>query len=59
MNGWLQKFCAQHGYLYIDDYSAMIDQNGKLRRELSDDGIDPNDASYTVMTDVLSRTFHE
>lgn len=58
-NGWLHSFCAQHGYLFIDDYSAMVDENGKLRRDLSDDGIHPNDAGYKIMADVFFATFHE
>jgi lysophospholipase L1-like esterase len=58
-NGWLQSFCAQHGYQYINLFSAMVDANGKLRRDLSDDGIHPNVAGYKVMTDVLSANFEE
>ncbi len=33
-NRWLQEFCAQHGYQYIDYYGAMVDENGMLRKEL-------------------------
>ena len=58
-NHWLRAFCTQHGYQYIDDYSAMVDQQGMLRRDLSEDGIHPNSAGYRVMAQVFSTQFHE
>ncbi len=57
-NEWLQAFCAIHGYLYIDYYTAMLDEHGMLRRDLSEDGLHPNDAGYRIMTEVFSQAFH-
>jgi lysophospholipase L1-like esterase len=58
-NQWLRIFCAEHHYQYIDAYSAMIDQRGMLRKELSEDGVHPNDAGYQVVTDVFSSQFRD
>jgi lysophospholipase L1-like esterase len=58
-NVWLKAFCAQHGYRYIDDYSAMVDDHGMLQKALSNDGIHPNAAGYALMAKVLSENFRE
>jgi lysophospholipase L1-like esterase len=52
-NKWLREYCAIRHYRYIDVYSAMVDQRGMLRKELSDDGIHPNAAGYKVMASVF------
>jgi len=49
VNGWLKDYCAQHGLVYLDYASALADDKGMLKRELSDDGLHPNDAGYKVM----------
>jgi lysophospholipase L1-like esterase len=49
LNGWLRDYCASNGHWYLNYYNAMLDENGMLRRELSNDGLHPNDAGYKVM----------
>lgn len=49
MNEWIQAFCRERGYTYLDYYSAMVDSSGMLRAELADDGLHPNAAGYRVM----------
>jgi len=49
INGWLKEYAAQSGSVYLDYYSAMADGRN-LKRELTDDGLLPNDAGYAVMT---------
>ena len=34
---------------YLDYYSAMIDNKGFLREELSEDGLHPNAKGYAIM----------
>lgn len=46
----LKKFCTAHHYQYIDLYLSMVDQQGMMRSELSEDGVHPNRAGYQVMT---------
>ncbi|MBM3774514.1 MAG: capsular biosynthesis protein [Acidobacteria bacterium] len=52
LNRWIQSFCAQRGYLYVDYFKAMVDASGHLRAELADDGLHPNSAGYRVMAPI-------
>ncbi len=47
-NNWLKDYAAQSGSVYLDYYSAMA-EGRNLKKELSDDGLFPNDAGYAVM----------
>ena len=49
LNRWLKAYCAAHGCIYLDYFSAMVDKNGLLRKELADDGLHPNPAGYKLM----------
>ena len=52
LNNWLRQFCAQHGYVYVDYFSAMADSAGYLQADLADDGLHPNGKGYRVMAPV-------
>jgi lysophospholipase L1-like esterase len=49
LNKWLQEFTQTRGYVYLDYFSAMVDEKGFLKDELSDDGLHPNARGYAVM----------
>ena len=49
LNRWLKDYCAANGYVYLDYFSAMVDDKGLLKRDLADDGLHPNAAGYKVM----------
>jgi lysophospholipase L1-like esterase len=50
LNGWLKGYVAAHAdCLYLDYFSAMVDDKGLLKRELAEDGLHPNAAGYKVM----------
>ncbi len=48
INGWLKQYAAQSGSVYLDYYSAMA-EGRNLKKELTGDGLLPNDAGYAVM----------
>lgn len=50
LNDWMSQYAATHGIVYLDYYSHMVDTNGALREDLTDDGLHPNAAGYAVMT---------
>ncbi|HZS04462.1 MAG TPA: SGNH/GDSL hydrolase family protein [Blastocatellia bacterium] len=48
LNNWLKEYAAQSGSVWLDYYSAMA-EGRNLKKELTDDGLLPNDAGYAVM----------
>jgi len=52
LNRWLQNHCQSEGLVYIDYYSAMVDQSGQMQSDLSDDGLHPNAKGYRVMSPI-------
>ena len=52
LNDWLRQFCAQHGYVYVDYFSSMVDSAGYLQADLADDGLHPNGKGYRVMAPI-------
>ncbi len=49
LNRWLKTYCAANHYIYLDYFSAMVNEQGLLKRELADDGLHPNVAGYKLM----------
>ncbi len=50
LNRWLKGYVAAHSdCLYLDYFSAMVDDKGLLKRELAEDGLHPNAAGYKIM----------
>jgi lysophospholipase L1-like esterase len=49
LNDWMRKYAADTHAIYLDYYSAMVDDKGFLKDELSDDGLHPNRKGYDVM----------
>ena len=49
LNAWLKDYCARNGIVYLDYFSAMVDDKGMLKKGLADDGLHPNAAGYKIM----------
>jgi lysophospholipase L1-like esterase len=49
LDEWIKNYCARNAFVYLDYYSAMLDENNMLKKELTYDGLHPNDAGYAVM----------
>jgi lysophospholipase L1-like esterase len=49
INGWMKKYAAAERHVYLDYFSAMTDDKGLLREELSADDLHPNAKGYAVM----------
>ncbi len=52
VNRWLQDYCRQDGFVYLDYFAALADSGGGMPAELSDDGLHPNGKGYRVMAPV-------
>lgn len=49
LNTWIKDYCAKNSIVYLDYFSALVDDKGLLKKELADDGLHPNDAGYKIM----------
>jgi lysophospholipase L1-like esterase len=49
LNQWIRDYCARNGDLYLDYYSAMVNDKQMLKPELTGDGLHPNAAGFAVM----------
>ena len=46
---WMKTYAEKNGFVYLDYYTPMLDDKGMLKKELTFDGLHPNDAGYEVM----------
>ena len=49
LNDWMRSYASKNKLTYLDYYSAMMDEKGFLKDELSEDGLHPNAKGYAVM----------
>ena len=49
LNTWLKDYCGKNGIIYLDYFSAMVDDKGLLKKDLADDGLHPNAAGFKLM----------
>ena len=49
LNAWIQKYAADHGDVYLDYFSAMVDEKGVMKEPLTRDDLHPTAAGYAIM----------
>ena len=63
VNELIKKYCAGSGAVYLDYYTAMIQdsklKDNNLKREMTADGVVPNDAGYGVMAQLAEKAVAE
>ena len=59
LNGWIKDYAARNGFVYLDYYSAMVDESGLLKTALTNDCLHPNDAGYAVMAPLAEKAISE
>jgi lysophospholipase L1-like esterase len=55
LNAWIKAYAARNNLVYLDYYSAMLDDKQMLRQELTDDGLHPNAAGYAIMEPLAEK----
>jgi lysophospholipase L1-like esterase len=59
LNNWLKEYAAKSGAVYLDYFTAMADENGMLKKELTYDGLHPNEAGYQVMQPLAQKAVEQ
>src|SRR5262245_33754567 len=55
LNEWIKNYVSANKLTYLDYYSAMMDEKGFLKDELSEDGLHPNSKGYEVMAPLAEQ----
>ena len=59
INNWLREYTRAHHYVYVDYYNALLDTNGVLGADLSDDGLHPNAKGYRIMAPIAVKALDQ
>lgn len=49
LNKWIKSYCDEKGLVYLDYFSATVDDKGFLKAEIANDGLHPNAEGYKIM----------
>lgn len=55
LNEWIKKYAAANHLVYLDYFSAMVDDQGFLKAELTYDGLHPNAEGYVLMAPLAEK----
>ena len=55
LNEWIKSYTVKNNLVYLDYYSAMLDDKQMLRKELTGDGLHPNAAGYEIMAPLAEK----
>src|SRR5258707_732891 len=58
LNGWIRDYAARSGSIYLDYYSSLADGRN-FKKELTSDGLLPNDAGYAIMAPLAEKAIAE
>ena len=58
LNGLIKEYCAQSGAIYLDYYAALA-SGRDFKKELTKDGVVPNEAGYNIMATLASKAIAE
>jgi lysophospholipase L1-like esterase len=59
LNKWIKEYAAKRGAIYLDYFSAMVDDKGNLKQEITYDGLHPNDAGYDLILPLAQKAVAE
>jgi lysophospholipase L1-like esterase len=59
LNKWLKDYCAKNRLVYLDYFSALVDERGMLKRALADDGLHPTDVGYKIMASLAEKAIQK
>lgn len=55
LNEWVKNYAAANRLVYLDYFSAMVDEKGFLKDEFTNDGLHPNERGYAVMAPLVEQ----
>ena len=55
LNKMIKRYARKNGVIYVDYFSAMVDDKNGMKEELTNDGVHPTAAGYDVMQPIIEK----
>jgi lysophospholipase L1-like esterase len=55
LNRWIREYAAKSHFVYLDYFSATVDDKGFFKAEITQDGLHPNAAGYEIMAPLAEK----
>lgn len=59
INQWLESFCKNRGFTYLNYVPALSDASGMLKAEIAEDGLHPNAMGYRLMAPLVAEAIQK
>ena len=59
VNHWMKEYAREQGFVYLDYFSAMVDEHQGLPKIYSEDGVHPNQKGYEVMEPMVLKAIEK
>ncbi|HSW49169.1 MAG TPA: SGNH/GDSL hydrolase family protein [Bryobacteraceae bacterium] len=59
LNAWMKEYAVRVNAVYVDYFSAFVDEKGWLREGLANDGLHPNSEGYKIMAPLVSAAIQK
>jgi len=59
LNAWMKAYAARVNAVYVDYFSAVVDEKGWLKESLANDGLHPNADGYKIMAPLVSAAIQK
>jgi lysophospholipase L1-like esterase len=55
----MRDYASKANAIYVDYFSALVDEKGFLKENCSEDGIHPNAEGYKIMTEIVEEAIEK
>ena len=55
LNKWIKNYAEKNKFIYLDYFSAMVDEKNGMQADLSGDGVHPNKKGYEIMQPMVEK----
>jgi len=59
LNNWIRDYAASHGLVFLDYFSATVDDKGMFRADLTEDGLHPTAKGYELMNPLAEKAIEQ
>jgi lysophospholipase L1-like esterase len=59
LNDMLKQYAENKGFVYLDYFASMVDEENGLKKEYGADGVHPNKTGYKVMEPLVEKAIND